>query len=76
LTFTSPVALVFGAWLLISVATSADLIDGAAFPPGQLAGWALMVAAALACIAAARSGRLAGAPRLRVAGLGGAQSRS
>ncbi len=76
LTFTSPVALVFGAWLLINVAAGADLIDGAAFPPGQLAGWALMVAAALACIATARTGRLANAPRLRVAGLGGAQSRS
>ena len=55
LTFTSPVALVFGAWLLINVAAGADLIDGAAFPPGQLAGWALMVAAALACIATARN---------------------
>jgi hypothetical protein len=74
--FTSPVALVFGAWALITVATCADLIDAAAFPPGQLAGWALVVAAAIACIASRRSPGLAGVPRLQVAGLGGAQTRN
>ena len=76
LTFTSPVALVFGAWALITVAACADLVDAATFPPGQLAGWALVVAAALACIGTARNVELAGPPRLRVAGLGGARSRS
>ena len=76
LTLTSPVALAFGAWALITVATCADLVDAAAFPPGQLAGWALVAGAALACIATARNGEVAGAPRLQVAGLGGAQSRS
>jgi Glycosyltransferase family 87 len=76
LTFTSPVALAFGAWALITVAACADLVDAAAFPPGQLAGWALVVAAALACIATARNGEPASAPRMRVAGLGGVQSRS
>ena len=76
LTFTSPVALAFGAWALITVAACADLIDAASFPPGQLAGWALLVAAALACIATGRTPELAGVPRMRVAGFGGAQTRS
>jgi len=76
LTLTSPVALTFGAWALIAFATCVDLVDAAAFPPGQLAGWALVIAAALACVATARSGELASAPRLQVAGLGGAQTRS
>ena len=76
LTLTSPVALAFGAWALITVATCADLVDAAAFPPGQLAGWALVAGAALACVATARHGEVPSAPRLQVAGLGGAQSRS
>jgi hypothetical protein len=75
LTPTSPVAIAFGAWALISVAACADLIDAASFPPGQLAGWALLVAAALACIATGRSSGFAGVPRVRVAGLGSAQTR-
>ncbi len=57
LTLTSPVSLAFGAWALISIAACVDLIDAAAFPPGQLAGWALVVAAALACAATGRSDR-------------------
>jgi hypothetical protein len=76
LTFTSPLALAFGAWALIMVAACADLVDAATFPPGQLAGWALVAAAALACIATTRNGELASAARLRVAGVGGVQSRS
>jgi Glycosyltransferase family 87 len=76
LTLTSPVAIAFGAWALISVAASADLIDGASFPPGQLAGWALAVAAGLACVAAARTHERAPVPRMRVTGLGGVQTRS
>jgi Glycosyltransferase family 87 len=74
LTVTSPVALVIGAWALITVAACADLIDAAAFPPGQLAGWALVIAAALACIATGRSAGFAGVPRMRVAGFGSAQT--
>jgi hypothetical protein len=75
LTLTSPVVVAFGAWALISIAACADLIDAASFPPGQLAGWALLVAAALACIATGRSAGFAGVPRVRVAGFGGAQTR-
>jgi Glycosyltransferase family 87 len=76
LTLTSPVALVFGAWALITLAACADLVDGASFPPGQLAGWALVLAAGLACVATGQHRRLAGVTRVRVAGLGGAQTRS
>jgi hypothetical protein len=47
-----PVAIVFGAWALITAAAFADLIDAARFPPGQLAGWALLLAALIACAAA------------------------
>ena len=75
LTLTSPVALVFGCWTLITLAACADLVDAAAFPPGQLAGWALVVAAVLACIATGRNHVVAEAPTLRVAGFGGAQTR-
>jgi hypothetical protein len=75
LSLTSPVTVAFGAWALISVAACADLIDGAAFPPGQIAGWALVLAAVLACLATAGSGGIADLPRLRVASLGSAQTR-
>ena len=73
---TSPVSLVFGIWALISVAAFIDLFDAAKFPPGQLAGWALVVAAVVACVATGRSDRVAALARLRIAPLGGAQSRS
>jgi len=76
LTLSSPVAIAFGAWALISVAACVDLIDAATFPPGQLAGWALVIAAAVTCIATAQNQEHAGVPRLRVAGLGGVQTRS
>jgi hypothetical protein len=76
LTFTSPVTVALGAWALITVAACIDLIDAATFPPGQLAGWALLIAGALACAATRRAPELAGVPRTRVAGLGGAQTRS
>jgi hypothetical protein len=76
LPFRSPVALVLGAWALITVAACVDLIDAASFPPGQLAGWALVAAAALACVVSGRNGEVAGATRLRVASFGGAQTRS
>jgi hypothetical protein len=75
LTLTSPLALVFGCWALITVAACADLLDSAAFPPGQLAGWALVVAAVLACIATGRNRVVAEAPSLRVRGFGRAQTR-
>ena len=55
LTLTSPLALVFGCWALITVAACADLVNSAVFPPGQLAGWALLAAAVLACITTGRS---------------------
>ncbi len=76
LTFASPVTLVLGAWAVITVAAAVDLIDGATFPPGQLAGWALVAAAALACIATRGNRERAEVPRLQVAGFGGAQTRS
>jgi len=76
LSFTSPVALVLGAWALITVAACVDLIDAASFPPGQLAGWALVAAAALACVAARRHRERAGVSRFRSAGFDGAQPRS
>jgi Glycosyltransferase family 87 len=44
-------ALVFGAWSLISVAAFADFLDAASFPPGQLSGWVLLLAAVLAVVA-------------------------
>ena len=76
LTFASPVTLVLGAWALITVAAGIDLVDGATFPPGQLAGWALVAAAALACIATRGNRERAEMPRLQVAGFGGARTRS
>ena len=76
LTLTPPMAIVLGAWTLISVAACADLIDAATFPPGQLAGWALVVAAVLACIATRWRPAATELPRVRVAGLGGAQTGS
>jgi hypothetical protein len=72
----NPLVSVYGAWALITVAACVDLIDAAAFPPGQLAGWALVLAAVLAGVATGRNNDLAGVPRLHVAHLGGAQTRS
>jgi hypothetical protein len=76
LTVASPVAYAFGAWALITVAACVDLIDAAKFPPGQLAGWALVLAGVLACIATGRNRDLAEVPRMRVAPFGRAQTRS
>jgi hypothetical protein len=76
LAFTTPLAYAYGAWALITVAACADLIDAGSFPPGQLAGWALVLAAALACIATGRNSEFAGVPRLRVTPFGRAQTRS
>jgi hypothetical protein len=76
LTLASPLAYAFGAWALITVAACVDLIDAATFPPGQLAGWALILAAVLACLATRRNAEPAEVPRLRVAPLGRAQTRS
>jgi len=45
---------VVGLWALITAAALVDLVDGAAFPPGQLAAWALIAAAAAACVEAWR----------------------
>jgi hypothetical protein len=73
LSLSSPVTIAFGAWALISVAACADLIDGATFPPGQVAGWALGFAGAIACLATAPRGEVAGAPRVPVASLGSAR---
>ena len=42
---------VVGIWTLITAAAFVDFIDGGAFPPGQLAAWALIVAAIAACLA-------------------------
>jgi Glycosyltransferase family 87 len=41
-------------WALITVAAFVDFIDGGTFPPGQLAPWALIVAAMAACFEAWR----------------------
>jgi hypothetical protein len=76
LELTSPMALAYGAWALITIAACADLIDAATFPPGQLAGWALVLAAVLACIATGRNGEFAGVSRLHAAPFGRAQTRS
>ncbi len=76
LVLTSPVVYAYGAWTLITVAACVDLIDAAKFPPGQLAGWALVLAGVLACIATGRNRDLAEVPRLSVAALGRAQTRS
>jgi hypothetical protein len=74
LIWRSPVALAFGAWALITLAAFADLADSATFPPGQLAGWALAVAAVLACLASRRWGARVGVPSSRVAPLAGIQT--
>jgi hypothetical protein len=76
LKLASPVALAFGAWALITVAACTDLIDAAKFPPGQLAGWALVLAAVLACLATGRQAALPSLPRVPVGRLGGARTRS
>jgi hypothetical protein len=76
LTLASPVAYAYGAWALITVAACVDLIDAAKFPPGQLAGWALVLAGVLACLATGRNRDLAEVPRVRVAPLGRVQTRS
>lgn len=76
LTLLSPVSVVFGAWGLITLTAFADFADSAKFPPGQLAGWALVAAAALACVAAWRSRQPVGATTLRVAPLAGARTRT
>jgi hypothetical protein len=76
LVLNSPVAFAYGAWALITVAACVDLIDAATFPPGQLAGWALVLAAVLACVATGRNGRPAGVPRLSVAPFGRVETRS
>ena len=45
---------VLGLWALITVAAFVDFVDGGAFPPGQLAPWALLLTAILACLQAWR----------------------
>jgi glycosyl transferase family 87 len=76
LTLRSPVAYAYAAWILITVAACVDLIDAATFPPGQLAGWALVVASVLACVATGRGGEAAGVKRLRLSPYGQARIRS
>jgi hypothetical protein len=53
---------VVGIWTVITAAAAVDLIDGGAFPPGPLAAWTLIAVAAIACLAAWRSGLLAREP--------------
>jgi hypothetical protein len=55
--------IVVGIWALITIAAFVDFVDGGVFPPGQLAAWALIVAAAAACAEAWR-------PRLLARGSG------
>jgi Glycosyltransferase family 87 len=76
LTLTSPATLVFGAWALITIAAFGDFVDAATFPPGQLTGWALVLAAVLACIGIRRPNELGKVARVLATPLGGAQSRS
>ncbi len=45
---------VLGLWALITVTAFIDFVDAGAFPPGQLAPWALLLTAALACLQAWR----------------------
>ncbi len=40
---------VLGLWALVTIAAFVDFVDGGTFPPGQLAPWALLLAAILAC---------------------------
>jgi hypothetical protein len=65
---------VIGLWALITAAAFVDFIDGGAFPPGQLAAWALIVAAVIACLEAWRphlpGPDLVTAPRPRAAAVG------
>ncbi len=60
-----PVLLVYGSWALISVVAFADFADAAAFPPGQLTGWALFAAAFSAAAVTVRSTRPVGHADLR-----------
>ncbi len=53
---------VVGVWTLITAAAFVDFIDGGAFPPGQLAAWALIVAAVAACLEAWHPRMLARGP--------------
>jgi hypothetical protein len=76
LTLSSPVSLAFCAWGLITLGAFADFADAAKFPPGQLAGWALVAAAVLACVASWRSHQPAGTTTMRVAPLAGARTRT
>jgi hypothetical protein len=76
LTATSPVSIVFGAWALITLAAFADFADAAKFPPGQLSGWALVVAAAIAIVSSRRSDQLVAAATLRMPPLAGARTRT
>lgn len=76
LTLSSPVSLAFCAWGLITLGAFADFADAAKFPPGQLAGWALVAAAVLACMASWRSHQPAGTTTLRVAPLAEARTRT
>jgi hypothetical protein len=64
-------------WALITAAAFIDFIDGGTFPPGELAPWALIVAAAAACFEAWRptllrhcSGSAVAAPRPTAATVG------
>jgi Glycosyltransferase family 87 len=68
---------VVGLWALITAAALVDFVDGGAFPPGQLAAWALIAAAAAACLEAWRptlvqhgSGSAAAAARPTAAAVG------
>jgi hypothetical protein len=45
---------VVGMWALITAAALVDFVDGATFPPGQLAAWVLIAVAAAACVEAWR----------------------
>jgi len=68
---------VMSLWAVITAAAFVDFIDGGAFPPGQLAAWALIAAAVVACLAAWRptllqhgSGSSVAASRPRAAAVG------
>jgi hypothetical protein len=45
---------VVGLWALITAAALVDFVEGGAFPPGQLAAWALIAVAVAACVEAWR----------------------
>jgi Glycosyltransferase family 87 len=68
---------IVGLWALITAAAFVDFIDGGAFPPGQLAAWTLIAAAAAASFEAWRptllqhgSGSPVAAPRPTAATVG------